>query len=848
MRNKSNLYFLLFILLLQTFQVFSQETIVKGRVTDIATNDAVPFANVKFKGITTGTSADFDGYFSIRTNQRVDSLKVDYLGYKSKTKKVKSGQSQVINFQLQSASMGIREVVVKAGVNPAIQIIKDAQKRKDGYDKRNLSSLQYENYAKIQIDVDNISDRLRSKRILSPLTALFDSLDSQAGEDSKANMPMFYSENLSDVYFVSSPFQKKKEIIKASKITAVGIQDGILSSQFTGNSFEEYNFNRNKVLVFGKEFLSPLADNSLLFYDFYLTDTVVLNGFRCYQIKVKPKNDKDLLFTGNIWIADTVWALKQVNLEIPKTVNINFLEKVQVQQELEPSGAGAWLVTKSRLVVDFADVTNRTVGMIARVYNSIKYIKVNEAIPLDFFDNPIRLERDALDKDDSYWAANRHERLSQADYNAFAMIDTIRNIPRVKLGVDIFYTVVTGHYEYKKVDIGPVLSTLSYNYIEGYKLRFGGRTNIYFSDTWIIRGYIAYGLRDERFKYNLQVEKILSKTKWTKVGVMRREDIDQAGVQFEYDDSPAFDNELSSLYVTTSAITQFALLNLKTENRAWIEREIRSGITGRVTFQNIDYKHYYNTTSDSAIGAAFQQDFTTTEIVLEARFAWNETKVYDVNKRYIVGNSQFPILNVQYIKGIKGLMGSDLNYSRLNLKVNHRVRMGFLGYSRYLINAGKVFSPAPYTLLEIHRGNQTPFFAYATFNMMNYFEFISDEYVSIDYVHHFQGLFFNRVPLLRQLKWRELVTFRAVYGTLSKNNQTDVITKSFSTLTNKPYMEAGFGISGILRFVRVDFIYRLNYLDDAYKKDYAQLQLNNGIAIPQSVYPFGVKVSLQFAF
>ncbi len=829
--------------------VFAQETIVKGRITDQSTNEAIPFANVKFAGIVTGTSADFDGYYTLKTSQRVDSIRVDYLGYKPKAKKIKNGQAQTINFQLQANSFGIREVVVKAGVNPAIQVIKDAQKNREKYDKNSLSSYQYENYSKIQIDVDNISDKVRKRKIFNPLISLFDSLDVLAGEDAKANLPMFYSENLSDVYFSSVPVKKKKEIIKASKVNAVGLQDGILTSQFTGNSFEEYNFNQNKLFVFNKEFLSPISDNAFLFYEFYLTDTVYLNGYRCYQIKVKPKNNKDLLFTGFIWINDSTWAIKQVNLEIPKYVNINFLERVQVQQELEPTAAGAWLPIKSRLIIDFADVSKKSIGIVAKVYNSVRFIKVNEPLERSFYESPLKLTKDALQKTDDYWASTRHEKLTAADVNVFSMIDTIKSIPRVKTGISLFYTFATGHYTWNKVDIGPYLTMLTFNNIEGYKLRLGGRTNVQFSNQYIFRGYLAYGFRDQRFKYNIQAEKIISRDLWTKVGVQRREDIDQVGVTFRYDDSPIFGDDQSSLYATTSQITRFALFNRKTESRFWIERELKKGITTRITLQNIDYKHFFASTLDSINNLGLlQEDYTTSEAVIETRFAWNELQVLDNNRRYVVNAPRIPVLTLQYVKGIKNVFNSDLNYSRFNVKINHRLRLGFLGYSRYIINAGKVFSNAPFTLLQVHRGNQTPFFAYATFNLMNYNEFISDEYVSLDYVHHFEGLFFNRIPLIRQLKWRELVSLRAVYGTLTPKNQSTVISNSYSTLTNKPYLEAGFGITSIFRILRVDFIYRLSYTDDAYKQQYEQLQRNNGVTDPYTINRFGIKFSAQFNF
>ena len=827
---------------------FAQETIVKGRGTDQATNEAIPFANVKFVGISTGTSADFDGYFTLKTSQRIDSVRVDYLGYKPKSKKVKIGQVQTINFQMQSNSFGIKEVVVKAGENPAIQIIRDAQKNREKYNKQNIKCYQYENYAKIQIDIDNVSDRVRKRKILKPVITLFDSLEVLAGEEGKANLPMFFSENLSNVYYTSEPVKRKKEIIKASRLNAVGLREGLLTSQFTGNSFEEYNFNQNKIFVFNKEFQSPISDFSLLFYDFYLTDTTYLNGYKCYQIKVKPKNNKDLLFTGYIWITDSTWAIKQVNLEIPKSVNINFLERVQIQQELIPTDAGGWLPVKSRLVVDFADVTKNSIGMIAKIYNSIDSIKVNEPKSNDFYLSPIKLTKDALLKDSTFWDNNRQEQLTKADLNVFSMIDTIKNIPRVKVGVNVFYTIVSGHYTWNKVEVGPYLNMLTYNNIEGYKLRIGGKTNITFSDKWILRGYLAYGLKDQRFKYNMQAERILSRDLWTKVGVQRREDIDQVGIVYNYDESPAFGNEQSSLYNATSQITRYALFNRKTENRVWMERELRKGITSRITLQNIDYKHYFTGVLDSNSAGILQKDYTTSEIVLEARFAWNELQVLDNNRRYIVSTPKLPILTFQYVAGVKNVFGSDLNYSRFNVKVNHRLRLGFLGFSKYTFNAGKVFSAAPFTLLQVHRGNQTPFFAGSTFNLMNYNEFISDEYLSLDYSHNFEGLILNRIPLIRKFKWRENVSFRTVYGALSPKNQSAIISKSFSTLSNKPYVEAGFGISSIFKFIRLDFIYRLSYIDRAYEMQYEQLQRNNGVSNPYSISKFGVKASFQFSF
>ncbi len=840
-------FFILIIFGLTSQIAIAQETSIKGKVTDANSNQPIPFANIKLKGIATGISTDFEGNYSIKTNSRIDSIQASYLGYKSKTKKVKFGVNQTIDFQLQGNSVGIKEVIVLAGENPAITVIRNAQKSRDAHNKNNLPFYQFSSYTKMQVDVDNVSERLRKRKLLRPVTSLFDSLEVEAGEEGDLHMPVFYSENLSDVYFTQTPFKRKKEIIKASKINAVGIRSGMVTSQFTGSTFEEYNFNQNKLNIFNKEFLSPIADNALFFYDFYLTDTVIVANTRCFLIKVKPKNKKDLLFTGNIWITDSTWAIKQVNLEIPKTVNINFIDRIQIQQELIPLASGAWVASKSRLIFDFADVSNKLVGLIARIYNAAYNFNETETHETIFYETPIVLKEEALVKDDNYWVNNRPEPISPTDVYVYNMIDSIKSIPIVKVAVSSFYTFATGHFTINKIDYGTLLSLVSYNNIEGYKYKFGGRTNYLFSDRWIYRAYLAYGEKDQKFKYNIQAEYLLSRKQWTKIGMNRREDIDQVGNSFKFDDSEAFNGQESLLYNTTSQLNRFAFLIHKIENRVWIISEYKTGLTGRFTFQNIAYKNYLTNSNDSVV-SSLQRDFTSTEFIFEARYAHNEVHVVDDNRRYRIGNSKLPVVTLGFKLGVKGVLKSDFDYSSIYFTVSHRLKLGFLGYSRMILDGGKTFTSVPYSLLEVHRGNQTPFFAYATFNMMNYFEFISDEFVSFDYVHHFEGLILNRIPLINKLKWREIVTFRAVYGTLSKHNQNPLVLNTFSTLTNKPYMEAGFGLLNILKLLRVDFIYRLNYNNDAYLAQYKQLQINNGVTNPYSIDRFAVKFSLQFSF
>jgi hypothetical protein len=826
-------------------KVYAQDIYIKGRVTDASTNEPIPFANIKLSRYFSGISTDFEGYYSIKTNVSVDSISASSLGYRSKSKRIKNKTNQTIDFQLVANTLGIKEVVVFAGVNPAIAIIKTAQAKRPSHNKINSVEFEFCSYTKIQVDVDNVSQKLRKLKILSPITSLFDSLAQSVGEDGDLHLPVLYTENLSDVFIQNKPLRRKKEIIKATKVNAVGIRTGMATSQLTGNTLQDYNFNDNRIGFFGKDFLSPIADNALVFYQFYLVDSVNVNGAKCYLIKVKPKNNQDLLFTGNIWIESKTYAIKQLDLSIPKTANINFIERILIQQELTMMPSGVCIPSKTRLVFDFADLTKNFVGMVATIYNSSYQIKEGQIHDSTFFDRPVVLNEDALVKADTFWQANRPEQLNNSDRYVYNMIDSLKEIPIVKFGVNSFYTVFTGHYTIGKIDYGNVLNVLSYNNIEGYKYRIGARTNFDFSDRLIFRTYLAYGQKDQRFKYNFQAEYLLSRKRWTKLGLNRRVDIDQVGNDYKYDDTQTFSSEQSFLYNATSQINRFALLTLKKENRIWLTSEYNNGLTGRITLQNIAYHNFLDNVTDSNFNA-LQKDFTSSEIILEGRYAHNEVKIIDDNKRYTIERSRYPVLIVGLKLGIKNILNSDYNYTSLYFNINHKLRLGVLGNSRYTIRGGKIFTPVPYSLLDVPRGNQTPFFAAATFNLMNYFEFINDQYLSIDYAHNFGGLIFNRVPLFKKLKLREVIAFRAVSGSLSQANRIPAIVNTFGTLGKKPYMEASFGFSNLFKVVRIDFIYRLSYTNSNYINQYNAVQKENGIDVPYQISRFGMKVSLDF--
>jgi len=317
----------------------AQETIVHGKVTDAASGDPIPFVNVVFKGTSIGATTDFDGNFTIKTMNPGDSMVASFVGYQPRTKIVKKGVSQVINFQLAEQVVNLQEVSISAGENPAFAILRNIVKNKSLNDKRKLSAYEYDSYTKIEVDVDNISDAFRQRKIVKKITQVLDSVERIAGEDGKPILPLFITESVSKLYYRDNPSLKKEHILK-SKINGVGVEDGTLLTQLIGSSFQEYNFYQNWLNIVGKDFVSPIADGWRLYYDYDLTDSLDIGNHFCYRLDFSPKSKQDLAFSGTMWITKKEFALKQIDATMGKQANVNFVEKIKIQQELDSTVAG----------------------------------------------------------------------------------------------------------------------------------------------------------------------------------------------------------------------------------------------------------------------------------------------------------------------------------------------------------------------------------------------------------------------------------------------------------------------------------------------------------------------------
>lgn len=781
----------------------AQKTLVKGVVLDAKTKEPLPFVNIIFKNSKTGTTTDIDGNYILDTYYATDSLIASFIGYNSSTKFVKRDVSQTINFELNTGGgVSIGEVTVTYKGNPAHVILDRIIALKDVNNREKYDAYEYEVYNKVEFDLNNISDEFMDRRVFKNLDFIFDYMDSTTSD--KKYLPMFMTESLSDYYYRRDP-KSERELIKATKVSGVSNQS---VSQFLGDMYQNVNVYENYIGVFGKSFVSPIADFGKRFYKYYLLDSMVVDGSFCYEIKFEPKQVQEPVFSGTMWINDTTYAIKRIEASINDKANINFINGFSVEQRYKKVDGEYWMLAKDKLVVDFT-VAKNSMGLYGRKTTTYKDFLINDPKPDEMFNGLERVvvEEGANEKDESYWNENRHDTLAENEQNIYKMVDSVKNVPAFRTFIDVVQLVFTGYKEVGLFEIGPYFNAYSFNKVEGHRFRVGGRTSNSFSTNLMVDGYLAYGLKDQEFKYGGGLLYFLSKDPRHSVSFNYSKDVEQLGLS---QNAFSEDNILSSVLRRNpnDKLTGVEEVKIGTE-RFWFNGfSTDLTVTNRnmVPLGSIEYN------LPDAKGGASVSSIQTTEVGVRTRFAYQEAFVTGEFDRISLG-TEYPILELSLGFGLKDVLGGDYDYTKAVLSLSDNIKLGTFGRTNIKLQAGKYWGTLPFPVLEIHNGNETYFFDNSAFNLMNFFEFISDQYASAMVTHHFEGFFLNKIPLMRKLKWREVVTGRAVIGSLQDKNEQTLALPSNMFELEEPYLETAVGIENIFKIIRVDALWRLTYLD-----------------------------------
>ena len=815
-------------------------TTARGTVTDAITNEPLAFATVQFDGTTIGAVTDMEGGFSTEIKEPVSRLKVTYIGYQTLFVDLQPGQANTgLNVRLAEAGNTLQEVVVRKEkyhnkYNPAVELIKKVIEHKEQNRREGLDYYSFEQYEKVEFSLNNVDDKLRNGLLLRKMQFLFDNADTSAG--GTVSLPFYLYERLADLYYRKSP-RDEKTFVKGEKSSVLPVafldEQGLTS--YVQNMYQQVDIYDNRINLATVDFVSPLSPMAPTMYRFYIQDTAKIDDTPVVHLYFAPRNKGDLAFEGNMWVAlDGTYSVRKIDLGVPKGINLNWVSDLAVEQQFDwvetrddaLGNTRRLMLSEDVVIMNFGvtkDTTRR--GLIGRKTTSYRKYTLNQPLPEQYFrfSGNTRYEDNPLAKSEQFWATNRHVALNEREKGIQETIDTLNNFKPFKRAMGVARILFVGYHPVGSFDIGPVNTFYSFNEVEGFRGRFGGRTNLKFSRDVEFEGFVAYGTKDERWKGYFGATYSFSR------GPVRRFPLDQVKIWFQ-DDVQIPGQQLQFVQEDNFLLSFKRGVNDKmTYNRVFgvqYLKESQSGFSYDLTAKSerqmpagaLLFKH--GTTEQ----AQFDPEIQTTDFGVHLRYAPNEKFYQGASYRTPILN-KYPIFNLWYNIGVKGAIGGEYNYHSVQAKVEKVFYFSPLGWSQVVAEGGRIFGTVPFPLLKIHRANQTYAYQLESYNLMNFLEFVSDKYAAVSVTHNFGGFFFNRIPLLDRLKWREVVSFKGLWGGLDKANRPTAEngllhfptgadgTPLTYTLEKQPYMEASVGVANIFKFFRVDYVRRLNYLD-----------------------------------
>ncbi|HEY4289111.1 MAG TPA: DUF5686 family protein [Puia sp.] len=822
-----------------SIKTLGQPLRLSGTVVDAVSREPLRNASIYNKADKRGTRSDSLGRFVIPGTGK-PTLVISMIGYTSRTITSYSTDSNGLVITLTPEAKKLDEVVVtnkregkyRNKNNPAVELIKKVIANKEINRPGAFDYASYEEYDKVEISLRDLDRKKLNGRMLRPYRFLFDHPDTLSG-DTALLYPVYLEEKLSDNYLQKKPASSKQTVIAEKKVDYGDLIDTKGVSTYMNTLLADIDIYDNNIMLFTNQFLSPIAGASPTFYEFYLGDTVVNNGEKLVRLNFIPRNPDDLLFRGMLYVTlDGNYAVEKVSMTISKKSNINFIKNLRIRQEFEKTSSGHYYRVISDASADFS-LSAKTRGIHGRKFVSYSHLVTGPTAAPGFAAAPgfpaaasptaaTSLSADtALARPDSFWDQHRHEPLTGGEMRVYANIDSLRHLRSFIRTKDLINLFVAGYKNAGIFEIGPANTFYSFNPVEGLRLRFGGRSTPAFSKRIWLDGYGAYGFSDRRWKYDAGVAYSFNKLSdygyplhYIKASFLHDVKIPGQELQFVQDNS-------------------FLLSLTRGKNDKWLYNDIFrmdyvEELPNHFSYNfglkywdqqpagNIHYIQPKNFTIDTVTS------ITTSQLTAGLRWAPHE-KFYQGRVYRIPFPNQYPIFALQYTAGIKGLFGGNYSYQNINLNIFKRFYLSAFGYTDVTLTGSWISGKLPFPLLSIIPANQTYIYQPDSYNLMNFLEFVSDHYAGVDIEHHFNGFIFNKIPYLKRLKWREILTAKVLYGGLRDENNPakdptlikfpllDGQASTFA-LGSQPYIEAGFAIGNIFKFLRVDAIERFSYL------------------------------------
>lgn len=829
---------LLFTLSLQ--DACAQATKVKGRVVDAVTGEGIPFAGVYFMDTTQGVSADKDGYFSLET--RIDTLSrlsARNLGYREQELEVQPRRFNEVTFRLIPVSAELSAAFVKPGDPYMKYILRKIDEAREKNDPEKRPQYDCEVYARTELDLSNPRSAFIEKILPESLKFVYEYIDTSL-VTGQPYLPVMLSESTSRFYHSSEP-PRKKEVMIASRIS--GIEKVKTLSQFTGNMYLKTNFYSNFINIYKVDIPSPLHENGMSFYDYYLVDSLKIDGRKTYRIRFSPtKWVSSPALDGEMSIDASDFALREVHCRLMNGTNVNWVKSLSMDVENQMLEDSTWFYKQDRIYIDMAlplKDSSKMVSFVASRQIDYSDPSFEDKGMIDLLTNetPVLVKKDAGNNDESFWEEVRPYPLSEKEQGIYSMVDTIKTLRLYRGAETLVNTAAKGFLNFKYLGIGPYYSLYSFNALEGPRVQLGVKTTKNVSRKFRFMGYMAYGFKDDALKGGGVFEYQFNNQPTRKLALSYKHDVLQLGAG-----SFGFGNgDLMTSILTKRGGRKLSMIDdysISYEYEWTQDVNMTVALESRRIFSNefVPMVHrdgsLYNSVGYNQ--AHLRLRLSKDQIVTRGLF----------EKSYVY--TKYPVVTFDIAASMKGIGQNDYNFLRPEVRIQYKWMTPPLGESDIDFRAGTIVGEVPYPMLKIHEGNGTYSLHRHAFACMNYYEFASDTWASIFWEHNFKGFFLGKIPLIKKLKLREIAILRAAYGTVRDENNgipgdrgfgSEMLFPAGMKKLDTPYVEMGFGISNILRFVRVDCIWRMTHRDD----------MIDGVKVPHD-NRFVVNVGFEFKF
>ena len=796
----------------------AQTTKVKGRVTEFGTGEPLPFVAVFFEGTTIGVTTDLDGYYSMETrDSSACMLTASLLGYEPQTYRISRGAFSEIDYKLRPVTSALNAAIVKPDNRYMKWILSQIDKHRDQNDPERRDSYRCDTYTKMELDLTNADEQIQNRLIRKNFGFVFDYMDTSV-VSGKPYLPVMISETRAHRYHCPSP-EINKEIIEATRVSGLNEDNAI--SQFTGSMHLKTNFYNNFIDAFNVQIPSPLSSNGNVYYNYYLVDSLMVDGRKTWKIRFHPgKGVSSSVFDGEMSIDAKDFGLREIHVKLRKGANVNWIRDMVIDRTDQRLGDSLWFYKQDKLYVDFSVTMNDSSKLVSFLGNrQIDYM--NPVLGADArkevlkVNAKVQVEKGAGRKDEEWWNAARPYQLSEKEQNIYNMVDSIKNVPLYNNIYNVVNTLVSGYLETKYIAFGPYSKVYSFNSLEGNKIQLGFRTTSNLSKRFRVSAFASYGTKDREFKGGGSLEWMISKQPTRKLTVKGQKDIIQLGKGTQ-----AFNETtlLSSLLTKhgsekRSPVNEYSL-RYDWEVAPWLNTS--TALEFRRIYSNVYVPMLRRDGNDTS----YVNSVGANDLHFTARFSKDETVTRGTfNKSYL--HSDYPIVTIDLVGSLKGIGKNEYTFFRSELTVDYGLKLPPVGKTDIKFTLGKIIGTVPYPMLKLHEGNGTYIMDPSSFSCMGFYEFASDTWGTLFLEHNFNGFFFGKIPLIKKLHWREILTVKAAYGTLSRKNNGIVWNSNSKNAPllfpegmnslNKPYVEMGFGVSNILRLIRVDAFWRMTH-------------------------------------